>query len=76
MTDPVRRPRDEKLDRIAKSIQYLPDLSGERQPVVTFLLGAGFSRSAGIKTAGEIVSKYLKPHDLLSDAPPAAGRRK
>jgi hypothetical protein len=36
---------------------------------MSLLLGAGFSRSAGILTAAEIVEKQLRVHALLVDAP-------
>ncbi len=59
---------------IAKHIQHLcgggegaKSDGGQRvRPGVSFLLGAGFSRSAGILTAGETVEKFLRTHSLLS----------
>jgi NAD-dependent SIR2 family protein deacetylase len=35
---------------------------------VTFLVGAGFSASAGIPTAGQMVEHLLKVHPLLKKA--------
>ncbi|MFA6243319.1 MAG: SIR2 family protein, partial [Candidatus Hydrogenedentales bacterium] len=66
-------PRTVAPSKIAESIRYYAGPEAARKPTVTFLLGAGFSRSAGIKTAGEIVRDYLNPHELLRDAgaPPA-----
>ena len=46
---------------IAKSMRHLRD--GGKQ--MTLLVGAGFSASAGIPLAGQVVKEYLRPHPLL-----------
>ena len=39
-----------------------------RKPGVTFLIGAGFSASTGIPTAGQMTGDILKKHPLLKNA--------
>lgn len=40
------------------------------KPPITFLIGAGFSVSAGVSTATKIVEERLRPHPLLASAGP------
>ena len=52
---------------IAAWIKYHCDEGGGRQRGVTFLVGAGFSASAGIPTASEMVKNTLRKHPLLEN---------
>jgi NAD-dependent SIR2 family protein deacetylase len=64
------RPRTATALDIAKWIRHHCDAGdGPRRPGVAFLIGAGFSKSAGIPLAGEIVQEFLKPHPLLEETP-------
>ena len=53
---------------IAQLLKRMKAEKGRHTPPVTFLLGSGFSRSAGILTGSEIVAQKLRP--LLPDASP------
>ncbi len=63
---PTRSPRTVTPEHIAKHIAYAcrnGETGNTRK--VSFLIGAGFSRSAGIPTAGEIVASTLRAHPLI-----------
>lgn len=63
-------PHEADVKRIANWVKHQCECNGKKiKPCVTFLLGAGFSRSAGIPLAGEIVEDKLKPHFLLEGTP-------
>lgn len=68
MTDLGERSRT-PLD-VARLVKYLCRSGNGVKPRLTFLLGAGFSASAGIPTAAGIVKRQLEIHPLLADAPP------
>lgn len=48
---------------------------GGVSPKVTFLVGAGFSVSAGVPLAGMIVERHLRGHPLLARVPPCPPNR-
>ena len=70
----AQTPRSVDVAEIVQWIRYHCDkCQTTRKAGVTFLVGAGFSASAGIPTAGQMVSNTLRPHPLLSHvkaAPP------
>jgi hypothetical protein len=59
-----------QVAEIARHIKHMRGSSATRFPV-TFLVGAGFSRSAGIPTATEVVKNDLRTHPLLRSVGPA-----
>ena len=61
---PLPAPRSSTSTEIAEWIKYHHK---NHQHGVTFLVGAGFSASAGIPTAGQMV-KTLRAHPLLRNA--------
>ena len=62
-------PRSATPLEIAKWIKYHCDHGkGKLDCGVTLLVGAGFSASAGIPTAGQIVNEILRKHELLENA--------
>lgn len=62
-------PRAVKVSDIARWIKcHCDNPDGSRTRGVTFLLGAGFSVSAGIPTAAEMVAQVLRAHPMLQKA--------
>jgi hypothetical protein len=64
-----RQPAD-----VAHTVKTFCETPDGIKPRLSFLIGAGFSRSAGIPTAGEIVEQ-LKVHRHLLNAPPCPADR-
>ncbi|MBN2384656.1 SIR2 family protein, partial [bacterium] len=66
-----KNPRIAEISDIVQWIKYHcnhePD---KRKPGLTFLIGAGFSASAGIPTAGPMIENSLRKHELLKNVGP------
>ena len=64
-------PQTATIKEIARWIRHhCGESRKNRKARVTFLIGAGFSASAGIPTAGQLVKDVLRPHPLLEDVKP------